>query len=86
MDMTLGWMFTAIAALFSLGLVPRWSRRFYPTRPGMATRLAAPVIFWTLAGVCFSGFAFAALVTVAALGLVLIVVQRLAKRVRSKVA
>jgi hypothetical protein len=86
MDTTLGWMFAGIAALFSFDLVPRWSGRFYPTRPGFVTRLTAPVIFGALAVACFSGFASAALVMVAVLGSGLILAQRRAKRVRSKVA
>ena len=79
MDTPLGWMFLGLAALFSLGLVPRMAGQFYPTRPGFVTRLAAPVTFGLLAAACFAGFAIPALYTVAVVGTALIVYRRRTK-------
>ena len=76
MDTTLGWMFVALAALFALALVPRLAVRFYPARPGVGTRSAAPVIFSLLAGACFSGFDMPALVAVVLLGSAQIITSR----------
>ena len=80
MDATFGWMFVGLAALFSLGVVPRWAGRFYPTKPGLRVRLAAPVIFGLLAAACFVGAGFLALGTVVVLGGVQVLVNRRAQR------
>ncbi|HEX4612821.1 MAG TPA: hypothetical protein VH092_31795 [Urbifossiella sp.] len=74
--MPLGWTFLGLTALFSLGLVPRLASRFYPTRPVLLVRLAAPVIFSVLAAACFAGLAFPAVCVVAAVGTALIVRRR----------
>ena len=79
MDTLFGWTFLGIAALFTVGLVPRLAGHFYPTRPGFAIRLAAPVIFGLLSVVCFAGFAVPAFYVVAATGIALIVVRRRTK-------
>lgn len=73
---TFGWCLLALAAIFSLALVPRFARRFYPTGPGVLVRLAAPVIFGALAGACFAGVGFEALVLTAVVGTVLVVHSR----------
>ena len=85
MDTTFGWMFVGLAALFSLGIVPRGAGRFYPTRPGVRVRLAAPVIFGLLAVACFMGVGLPALSTVAVLGVAQILVSRRANRRRTAV-
>ena len=83
MDTTLGWMFIALAALFSLALLPRLAGRFYPTRPGYVTRLAAPVIFGLIAAACFAGYGLPALAVIAVVGFAQIIANR--KRVRPAV-
>lgn len=76
MDTPLGWMFLGLAAMFSLGLIPPMAVRFYPTRPGLVARLAAPATFGLLAAACFAGFATPALYAVAGVGTSLIVNRR----------
>ncbi|QJX00735.1 hypothetical protein [Frigoriglobus tundricola] len=76
MDTQLGWTFTGIAALFSLGLVPGLAARFYPTRPGFFTRFAVPVIFAVMATASFAGFSTPVLVTVAVLGTAVIITRK----------
>lgn len=76
LDMGLGWMFAAIAALFTLGLMPLFARRFYPDSSGLLRRLAAPVIFLLLAVACFTGMALQALSLVVVFGLALIAMSR----------
>lgn len=71
-----GWMFTAIAAIFALGLAPRFARHFYPASPNFLVRLAAPVSLATLGTACFMGMAIQALVAVVAVGVTLILISR----------
>ncbi len=75
-DTQFGWMFVAIAALFTLGLIPRFARRFYPGSPSLLRRLAAPVIFLLLAAACFAGMALPSLSLVVLLGTAMIAVTR----------
>jgi len=72
----MGWLFAAIATLFSLGLTPRFGRSFYPTSPSFGLRLAAPALFLLIATACFWGYAIQAFVVTVALGLPLIVTRR----------
>lgn len=69
-------MFVLLAAIFALGLTPRFAQRFYPDAPGFLRRLAAPILFALLAAVCFLGEALLALGVTAALGIVLICFSR----------
>ena len=71
-----GWMFAAIAALFTLGLMPLFARRYYPGPTSLPGRLAAPMIFALLSVACFAGMALQALSLVAVLGVALIAVSR----------
>lgn len=75
-----GWMFVMLTAIFTLGLMPHFARRFYPTAPPFAVHLAAPVIFALLASACFLGLAMKALSVVVVLGMAQIVVSRLRGR------
>jgi hypothetical protein len=76
----MGWDFVLIAAVFALGLTKTFARRFYPALPSLKHRLAAPIIFSTLAAACFAGFGFWALTRVATLGLALMIVTRWRRR------
>ena len=76
LDTPLGWMFVALAAIFTLGIAPPFARRFYPGSPNFVRRLAAPVIFALLAAACFQGMALPALSLVVILGTALIAVSR----------
>lgn len=76
LDTPFGWMFAALAALFTLGSTAPFARRFYPSAPSFLRRLAAPVIFALLAVACFRGAALPALSFVVILGAVQIVVSR----------
>lgn len=71
-----GWTFIIVAAIFTLGLMPRFARRFYPTAPRFLVRLAAPVIFALLATACFLGLALKALSIVVILGMAQIIVSQ----------
>ena len=75
-DTQLGWMFVAMAAIFALGLIPRWAVRFYPTAPPFLVRLAAPVLFAVVASACFRGLAVKALALVIICGMTLIFISR----------
>jgi hypothetical protein len=76
MDTPFGWMFLGLAVIFSLGLISRLAGKFYPSRPRLLVRLAAPVIFAFIAAACFVGLTMYVLSAVAVLGLVLIVLTR----------
>ena len=76
LDTPLGWMFVALAAIFTLGLAAPFARRFYPSSPNLLRRLAAPVIFSLLAVACFRGGALPALVVVVIVGVGLIAIRR----------
>lgn len=80
LDAPFGWLFVAMAALFALGLIPRWAVRFYPASPPFLVRLAAPIIFAVLASACFLGLSVQALTVVVVCGLTLIFVSRWAGR------
>ena len=80
LDTPFGWMFTAITALFALGLTARFAPHFYPKSPGFVVRLAAPTIFALLAAACFHSLALPTLAAVTALGLIQITVAWRGKR------
>ncbi len=82
MDTRLGWTFLGVALLFSLGLLPRLAARFYPGRPSVLIRLAAPVIFASLSAACFCGFAMPVLAALAVVGSVFVVLSR--RRAKSR--
>lgn len=69
-------MFLSLAALFALGVSPRFARRFYPESPSFQRRLAAPALFAVLSIACFQGMALPALIATAALGSVVIIHNR----------
>ncbi|WP_119321936.1 hypothetical protein [Capsulimonas corticalis] len=77
------WLFAAIAAIFALGLSPRFARNFYPSSPNVRIRMAAPLIFASLAAACFLGAGVPALVLVVVVGTALILAQRWKHRKRS---
>ncbi|MGH7940687.1 MAG: hypothetical protein ACREFR_06400 [Limisphaerales bacterium] len=72
----MGWDFVVIAAIFALGLVKPFVRRFYPASAGFIRRLAAPVIFSALAATCFAGVGLWAFICAVILCLPQIVVSR----------
>jgi hypothetical protein len=75
-DTGFGWLFVAMAAIFALGLIPRWAVRYYPTSPPFLVRLAAPVIFAVLASACFLGLAVKAFAVLIVCGMILILIRR----------
>ncbi|BCM89865.1 hypothetical protein IAD21_01713 [Abditibacteriota bacterium] len=83
LDLSLGYMFVSIAAIFALGLVPILSSRIYPTSPSLQRRLIAPLLFVLLAGSCFAGLGFQALVLTVIAGLSCIALKRWQDRNRN---
>ena len=71
-----GWMFLAIAAIFTLGIARPLARHYYPGRSTFPRRLAAPLIFGILAAMCFMGIGQAALIFAVLLGLTLVIIRR----------
>ena len=64
----LGWCMVAIAAIFSLGLIPALKSSIYPQSPGLGVRVAAPALFFMMAVACFAGFGFWAMLLVVVAG------------------
>jgi hypothetical protein len=82
----LGRMFLCLALGSLLGLLPAFAHRFYPGRPGVLRRCAAPVIFACLAIACFLGAGLPALLAVVLAGTALIAVSRRKRGKRETVA
>lgn len=66
--MPLGWVYVVVSLFFLLGLLKPLAHFFYPKPPTYRVRAAAPVLFATLAGACFAGVGFQALLVVLAVG------------------
>ena len=60
----LGWCIVAMAAIFSLGILPLWKTRIYPQGPGLAVRMAVPALLMILALACFAGYGHWAMIIV----------------------
>lgn len=74
--LSLGVLFLGLALFFLLGLLPRFARRFYPGRPGVVARAAAPLIFAGLAFACFRGAALPTLLLLVTVGSAMILRKR----------
>ena len=72
----LGGMFLFLALVNLAGLLNPFARHFYPGRPGVSGRAAAPVIFAGLAMACFQGAGLPALLVVAVAGMIQIAISR----------
>jgi hypothetical protein len=75
-----GWCLLLVAAIFAVGLVPKFAPWIYPGNPGFLGRLAAPAIFGLLATACFFRLGQVALWSVVVLGLSQISISRWRKR------
>ena len=75
-----GFCLLGISLLFSLALFPRFERKFYPQPQSYFVRSIAPAVFLMMAATCFADFGFEMLVSVAVLGSVLVVRDRLLRK------
>jgi hypothetical protein len=73
---SLAGMFLLLAVVSLAGLLNPFARHFYPGRPGVSGRAAAPVIFAGLAMACFQGAGLPALLVVAVAGTIQIAYNR----------
>ena len=62
------WCMVAIAAFFSLAVLPPLQATFYPQQVSLKIRLAAPTLFGLLAAACFAGIGFWALMLTILIG------------------